>query len=218
MRTQGSGSRIAAGLCVAVALLRMLAPSMPFDWMTLALVALAALSLMLPEARARRCHAHGPCHVHSHHAPHPGVHPDEENAPVEQGVDAEDEVVTEGAEEAELPHSSAPAQNAHAPLSIAPLQERMERLGWATPGGELYEALCALHAGDPFAAMCAARGMLALLTSARSLAGDEAETLVLLMAALDTCAHVGVRAVSAESVSALFACALRALGRLETAQ
>ncbi len=54
MKDPSSGALAAAGLCLSVALLRMMAPAMPFDWMTFLLIALAALAMALAGALSGR--------------------------------------------------------------------------------------------------------------------------------------------------------------------
>lgn len=53
MKEREAAAMTASGLCLSVAILRMLAPALPFDWMTLVLVALAALLIAVPRCFAR---------------------------------------------------------------------------------------------------------------------------------------------------------------------
>jgi hypothetical protein len=170
MGNREASAFLAGGLLIAVALLRMLAPALPFDWMTLLLLLGAALALasMGFAARTQR----------------PGMQPAEQPF-IPEGMDA--------------------------------LRQAMAEADWPLPTGGLFDALTALHRDKPFAALCAARGMLALLISRAELPGEEGAVAARLVEALDGVASAGERAADAATVSALFAYALSALGQLESA-
>ncbi len=59
MKERQSAALAAAGICLSVALLRMLAPDLPFDWMTMLLVLTAAIA-MLVSGMGIRPHGPGP--------------------------------------------------------------------------------------------------------------------------------------------------------------
>ncbi|MCL1964289.1 MAG: hypothetical protein FWF69_04425, partial [Firmicutes bacterium] len=151
----------AAGLLVFIALLRMLAPALPFDWMTLALVLAAAFVIWADGQRPPRRPAENP----------KGYGPFE-------------------AEPAEL----------FVPREMDALRPRMERVTWRPGENGLFSALQTLRLQKPFAAMCAARGMLLMLMEQTKVSGEDADTLSLLLAAMDSVAAAGEGAADAGCV------------------
>lgn len=163
MKNQQATCFVSTGLCVAIALLRMFAPELPFDWMTLALIlAAAAFPIILCSAK-----------------------PSAKN----------DDATPDGDAPAVIPEMDA-------------LHLKMAEGNWKRGEGELPEALSALHEENPFAAMCAARGILAMLRkSAPKETEDEAVTL--LIAALDAAIAAGEMRVERVVVDALFTYSLQ---------
>ncbi len=186
MKDREAAAVVAAGICLSVVLLRLLAPEMPFDWMTLALVLAAAASVLFsqggPERHGRRSAPH----------PFPGSGM---AAPFPQGAG----------------NTSYPPKA----FETAELIAQLSRMDWEAGTGGLFDALRALHGEKPFAAMCAARGSLLMLTQKMPAGQASGEALSALCVALDHAAQAGERAVDSDTVDALFEQALRALGWLE---
>ena len=163
MKDRDATCFVSVSLCVAVALLRMFAPQLPFDWMTLVLLLAAAVFPVVLHLATK---------------------------PAESGEVGAPAVIPE----------------------LDALHLMMAQGNWKRSEGDLPDALSALHAENPFAAMCAARGVLAML---RRSAPKESETedtvLSLLTAALDAAAAAGEAAVERETVDALFAYALKVM-------
>ncbi len=200
MREREAAATVAAGLCISVAVLRMAAQSLPFDWMTLVLVLMAAASVLLPSLMGGRRPERAARPVPTESAPQAGGSPAEDAASPES-----DEEMPDG--------DTTVADSAMGALET--LNEQMDKEGWAAGSGGLFDALRALREDKPFAAMCAARGTLLML--ARRLPAYRApnETFTALCDALDTAAQAGERAVPPDEAGRLFDCALRALGWLE---
>ena len=161
MKDRDATCFVSVSLCIAPALLRMFAPQLPFDWMTLVLLLAAAIFpvvLFMMKAPA--------------------------------------EFSKKGAP-AVIPELDA--------LHLMMANENRKR-----SEGDLPDALSALHAENPFAAMCAARGVLAML---RRSAPEKTEDAVftLLTGALDAAAAAGEASVDRETVDALFAYALKVM-------
>ncbi|MDR0896784.1 MAG: hypothetical protein LBN04_02900 [Oscillospiraceae bacterium] len=171
MGNREASAFLAGGLLIAVALLRMLAPALPFDWMTLLLLLGAALAIASVGFAARG------------------------KAPQPQ-----------------------PIGQPYIPEGMDALCLAMAETDWPLPTGGLFDALGALHQDKPFAALCAARGMLAMLLTHAELPVEDAATVGQLLIALDGAAAAGEKAADAATVSALFSYAIRALGRLEIAR
>ncbi|MDR0928354.1 MAG: hypothetical protein LBM74_01410 [Oscillospiraceae bacterium] len=170
MGNREASACLAGGLLIAVALLRMLAPALPFDWMTLLLLLGGALAIASMGFSARR----------------------------------------------KKPETQ-PGGQPFIPDQMDALRQSVAKADWPLPTGGLFDALNALHRDKPFAALCAARGMLAMLISRAELPGEEAAAAAQLIEALDDTAAAGEIAADAATVSALFSYAMRALGRLEGA-
>lgn len=173
MKEREAASLAAAGICLFPALLRMLAPEIPFDWMTLALL-LAAAAAVLIGALAKRA----------------------------------------------LAPPSAAAEEAGGvsfiPGEMDALRMRMAQTDWETKEGGLFAALLTLHRDKPFAALCAARGVLYMLLRQAKLSPEAAATTALLSSALDAMAERGESAADPGTVDALFSYSLRAIGHLES--
>ncbi|MCL1796163.1 MAG: hypothetical protein FWG37_04645 [Clostridia bacterium] len=163
MKERRSVAFLAGGLCFLVAAFRMIAPEIPFDWMTLTLVLAAAAALMLPALTVR-----------------PNVTEMETN-----------------------------------PIDLVPLTRRMAQIGWKAGSGGLFDALLALFDHNPFSALCAARGMIAMLSAKAELSPATAETLDMLTDALDSASGNGKHSTDAGDVQTLFSHAMRALGMLD---
>jgi len=163
MKERESAAFLAGGLCFLVAALRMIAPRIPFDWMTLALVLASAAALLLPALLTRP-----------------------------RAADAAD-----------------------SPIDLTPLNRKMAQTGWKAGDGGLFDALLALSAQNPFSALCAARGMIAMLAAKKELPQADAEALGMLTDALDRASGKGELLADAGDVETLFSHALCALGMLD---
>jgi len=174
MKEREAASLAAAGICLFPALLRMLAPEIPFDWMTLALLLAAAAAVLIGVLTAKRAH----------------------NPP------------------------SAVAEEAGGvsfiPGEMDALRMRMAQTDWEAKEGALFAALLTLHRDKPFAALCAARGVLYMLLRQAKLSPEAAATTALLSSALDAMAERGESAADPGTVDALFSYSLRAIGHLES--
>lgn len=173
MKEREAASLAAAGICLFPALLRMLAPEIPFDWMTLALL-LAAAAAVLIGALAKRALA-------------PPSAATEEAGGV-----------------------------SFIPGEMDALRMRMAQTDWEAKEGGLFAALLTLHRDKPFAALCAARGVLYMLLRQAKLSPEAAATTALLSSALDAMAERGESAADPGTVDALFSYSLRAIGHLES--
>ena len=161
MKDRDATCFVSVCLCITVALLRMFAPQLPFDWMTLTLILAAAIIPILL------------------HVAKSSAEPREGNAPVViPGLDA---------------------------LHLKMAEGDLKRCE-----GDLPDALSALHAENPFAAMCAARGVLTMLSRSKPRKTEDA-VIMLLTGALDAAAAAGEARVERETVDALFLYALKAM-------
>ena len=98
------------------------------------------------------------------------------------------------------------------------LSGSMERMDWPARNGGLYDALTRLHDENPFAALCAARGVLCMFTEeSETLDRQEKDTVALLYEALDEAAGAGGDAADPAATDLLFSYAMRAVARLESA-
>lgn len=165
---------VSISLCVTVALLRMLAPQLPFDWMSLLLILFAACFPIILYISKTPCEA----------AQNDTKDMENSNAPI-----------------------SIPEMDALHPLIAARCWKRSE--------GDLPEALSTLYSESPFAAMCAARGVLAMLMK-QSAPKEAADTVItLLTTALDAAAGAGEARVDRQTIDTLFAYALQAMGQFK---
>lgn len=169
MKERESAAIVAGGLCFIIAAMRMFAPALPFDWMTLVLVLAAAFAFLLPALAVRAG-----------------------QMPTQRG--------------------GAPAPE----WNLSPLHQAMRDVKWEAKAGAPFDALQALYKENPFSALCAARGMLAMLRGKASPGEKDAAALSLLVEALDTAASLGERAATSGDVEVLFSYAVRALGLLDT--
>lgn len=168
MKERVTASYISVSICLSVALLRMLAPAMPFDWMTLILILAASIFPVLFTMHAKPHH----CAHEANHAP--------------------------------LPF---PEMDALHPL--------MQQQTWQQSAGDLPDALHALHEEKPFAALCAARGILAMLVKQCKPTEPDDTTIMLLLSVLDTAAAAGESRFDRATVDTLFAYAMRAMGHMK---
>lgn len=172
MRERESAALLSGGLCFAFAVLRMVAPAVPFDGMTLALVLFAALSLLAP-AYLR------------------------EKPPLQNG------------------HAEPQAQEKQR-LQLATLSKAMEQVTWQAKSGGLFDALLSLYQENPFSALCALRGMLAMLGGKAKPAEQDLLTLAQLTKAIDQVAQQGEKSAHAQDVEVLFSYGIRALSMLDS--
>ncbi len=191
MRGKESGALAGAIVCLSVALLRMFAPALPFDWMGLVLVGLSGV-LMASASFVRHGH-----HGHGRHCPHHGG--------------------PKSAEPSQQADSAKPQHPSFAQMDL--LRGCMAQVNWPERDGGLYDALDRLRKEKPFAALCAARGTLFMFSKdATRLEQLEKDTLALLTEVLDHTASAGEEAADPATVNALFSYTLRAIGRMESAQ
>lgn len=169
MQERESSALVVGGLVFSVAVLRMFAPALPFDWMTLLLILFAAAAMLLPALTSRAARA------------------------------ADVTAVT-----------VAPAV-----VSMESLRRAMAGVAWQAKDGGLFDALLALYRKNPFTALCAVRGSIALLGE-KALGAEDAAVLSLLTQTLDAFLQQGERAADDGDVETLFSYSLRALGMLDS--
>lgn len=168
MKEKVTATYVSVSICLSVALLRMLAPAMPFDWMTLVLVVAAAIFSALSLMYAK-------------------------------------------------PQKSTP-EVSYAPFSLPEmdaLYPLMQQKTWQQSEGDLPDALLSLHEENPFVALCAARGVLAMLLKQCKPKEEDKATIALLMSALDTAAAAGQSQLDRATVDVLFTYAMRAMGHVK---